>query len=215
MDILKVEFCKKEGDFMLFHYHFWTPYVEETEKFYEYNGFRISQRIGRYQGEFKEFNPPLKWDDFREKNIQFRIIEARKGTMNITFGYGKRIMFDHIGFLVSVKELEQICENAVKLSWKVDKGERRTFIATPYNFRIELQTNTDVVDSLNSPIKLEEMKLEIQKAGLESDLLTLFGNSKNRVHSEIGDLVTIKQVVINNLVSSPIVDPNGVRITNE
>jgi len=38
---------------MLFHYHFWTPYVEETEKFYEDNGFRISQRIGKYQGDFQ------------------------------------------------------------------------------------------------------------------------------------------------------------------
>lgn len=204
-----------EGDFMLFHYHFWTPYVEETEKFYVDNGFRISQRIGRYQGEFQEFNPPIKWDDFREKNILFRIIEARKGTINITFGYGKRIMFDHIGFLVSGKEQEQICENADKLNWKVDKGERRTFIATPYNFKIELQTNTDVVDSLNSQIKLQELKLETKKAGLESDLLTLLGNSKNRVYSEIGDVVTIKKAVINNLVSLPIVDPNGVRITNK
>ncbi|MBL5848334.1 hypothetical protein HV436_19440 [Bacillus sporothermodurans] len=181
----------KEGDFMLFHYHFWTPYVEETEKFYEDNGFRISQRIGRYQGEFQEFNPPLKWEDFREKNILFRIIEARKGTINITFGYGKRIMFDHIGFLVSDKEREKICENAVKLSWKVDKRERRTFISTPYHFRIELQTNTDVVDSLNSKINLQELKLETKKAGLESDLLTLFGTSKNRVYSEIGDVVTM------------------------
>ncbi|GGB69819.1 hypothetical protein GCM10007199_40060 [Fictibacillus barbaricus] len=51
---------------MLFHYHFWTPFVEETEKFYENNGFRISQRIGKYQGDFQMFNPPLKWDDFRD-----------------------------------------------------------------------------------------------------------------------------------------------------
>ena len=75
---------------MLFHYHFWTPFVEETEKFYVENGFVISQRIGRYEGEYQKFNPPLKWDDFREKNILFRIIEARKGTINITFGYRKK-----------------------------------------------------------------------------------------------------------------------------
>lgn len=200
---------------MLFHYHFWTPYVEETEKFYESNGFRISQRLGRYQGEFQKFNPPQIWDDFREKNILFRIIEARKGAINITFGYGKKIMFDHIGFLVTEKELGQICENASKLNWKIDSGERRTFIATPYNFRIELQTNTDVVDSLDSQIKLKELNLETKKAGLDSDLLTLFGNSKSEVLSEIGDIVTIKQAVIYNFVSSPNVDPNGVRIINE
>ncbi len=200
---------------MLFHYHFWTPNVEETENFYVDNGFRISQRIGSYQGEFQEFNPPLKWDDFREKNILFRIIEARKGTINITFGYGKKIMFDHIGFFVSEKEQKKICENANKLNWKVDKGERRTFIATPYNFRIELQSNEDAVDSLNDQVKIQELKLAIKKAGIESDLFTLFGNSSYNISSEVEDVVTIKQAVVKSLVSLPIVDPNGVKITSD
>jgi hypothetical protein len=200
---------------MLFHYHFWTPNVEETENFYVDNGFRISQRIGRYQGEFQEFNPPLKWDDFREKNILFRIIEARKGTINITFGYGKKIIFDHIGFFVSEKEQMKICENANKLNWKVDRGERRTFIATPYNFRIELQSNENAVDSLNDQIKIQQLKLAIKKAGIESDLFTLFGNSSYNISSEVEDVVTIKQAVVKNLVSVPIVDPNGVEITSD
>jgi len=205
----------KEVQSMLFHYHFWTPFVEETEKFYVENGFVISQRIGRYEGEFQMFNPPLKWDDFRDKNILFRIIEARKGTINITFGYGKKIMFDHIGFFVSEKEQIKICENANKLNWKVDKGERRTFIVTPYNFRIELQSNEDVVDSLNHQVKIQELKLATKKAGLESDLFALFGNSSYNISSEVGDVVTIKQAVIKSLVSSPIVDPNGVEITSD
>ncbi|MRX73539.1 hypothetical protein GJU40_15450 [Bacillus lacus] len=200
---------------MLFHYHIWTPHVEKTEQFYKDQGFRISQRIGRYEGEFQEFSPPLTWDDFRDRNILFRIIEARKGTINITFGYGKRTMFDHIGFLVAPKELEQVCENAMKLSWKVQKNERRTFIETPYSFKIELQTNTDVIDSLNSRIRIEDLTLEIQKAGLESDLLSLFGSYKHRVHSEIGNVVTVKKVVMNNLASSPVVDPNGVKIIHK
>ncbi|MGD6845610.1 hypothetical protein ACQCVH_24300 [Bacillus infantis] len=200
---------------MLFHYHFWTPNVEETENFYVDNGFRISQRIGRYQGEFQEFNPPLKWDDFREKNILFRIIEARRGTINITFGYGIKIMFDHIGFFVSEKEQVNICENATKLNWKVDKGERRTFIATPYNFRIELQSNEDAVDSLNDQIKIKELKLATKKAGIESDLFTLFGNTSYNISSEVEEVVTIKQAVVKSLVSSPIVDPNGVEITSD
>jgi hypothetical protein len=164
----------KEVDFVLFHYHFWTPYVEETEKFYERNGFRISQRIGKYQGNFHMFNPPLEWDDFREKNILFRIIEVRKGSVNITFGYGKKITFDHIGFLVTEKEQKKICENADKMKWEVDQGERRTFITTPYQFRIELQTNKDVVDSITHPVRIQELKLETKKPGLENDLAMLF-----------------------------------------
>ncbi|MED1469279.1 hypothetical protein [Bacillus salipaludis] len=200
---------------MLFHYHFWTPYVEETEKFYLENGFRISQRIRKYNGDFQAFNPPLTWDDFREKKIFFRIIEARKGVVNITFGFGKKIMFDHIGFLVSEEEQGDICENAAKMNWEVDKGEPRTFIATPYNFRIELQTNEDAVDSFNHQIKIKELKLTTKKAGLESDLFFLFGNSAYNISSEVGDVVTIKQAVIKNLISSPIVDTNGVEITSD
>lgn len=200
---------------MLFHYHFWTPYVEETENFYLENGFRISQRIGKYNGDFQAFNPPLTWDDFREKKILFRIIEARKGAVNITFGFGKKIMFDHIGFLVSEEEQVDICENAAKMNWEVDKGERRTFIATPYNFRIELQTNEDAVDSFNHQVKIKELKLTTKKVGLESDLFSLFGNSAYNISSKVGDMITIKQAVIKHLISSPIVDPNGVEITSD
>ena len=200
---------------MLFHYHFWTPYVEETEKFYLENGFRISQRIGKYNGDFQAFNPPLTWDDFREKKILFRIIEARKGAVNITFGFGKKIMFDHIGLLVSEEEQGDICENATKMNWEVDKGERRTFIATPYNFRIELQTNENAVDSFNHQEKIQGLKLTTIKGGLESDLFSLFGNSAFNISSEVGDVVTIKKAVIKNLNTSPIVDPNGVEITSD
>lgn len=82
-------------------------------------------------------------------------------------------MFDHIGFFVSEKEQLKICENANKLNWKVDKGERRTFIATPYNFRIELQSNENAVDSLNDQVKIQQLKLAIKKAGIESLLLCL------------------------------------------
>src|SRR5690348_8851720 len=97
---------------MLFHYHFWTPHLEAMENFYVAQGFRVHQRLGKFKGEFQSFNPPLTWDDFREKNILFRIIEMKKDNINITFGYGKRVMFDHIGFIVPDKEKEIICHNA-------------------------------------------------------------------------------------------------------
>ncbi|MDX5486552.1 hypothetical protein [Bacillus pumilus] len=32
------------------------------------------------------FHPPLIWDDFREEQPTFRIVEMRKGQINITFG---------------------------------------------------------------------------------------------------------------------------------
>ncbi len=199
---------------MLFHYHFWTPYVEETENFYKENGFRVSLRIGKYNGEFQTFHPPLTWDDFRDKKVLFRIIEVRKGAVNITFGYGKKILFDHIGFLVSDEEKAKICENAEKMNWHVDESERRTFITTPYNFRIELQSNLDVVDSLKNETKIETMKVATKREGLERDLSTLFHKQMDHIVSEAGDAVTIKETVIKGLLSTDIVDPNGVRIFN-
>ena len=199
---------------MLFHYHFWTPFLEETEKFYVENGFRITQRIGKYEGDFHEFNPPMQWDDFREKNILFRIIEVRKGQVNITFGYGKKVTFDHIGFLVSINEQNKICANAEKLNWVVARGDRRTFITTPYKFRVELQTNSNVVDDINDPFQILELKLETIKKGLENDLSILFDHPINEITSVVGDRVTIKKATINSTSSFNGLDPNGVTIKN-
>jgi hypothetical protein len=198
---------------VLFHYHFWTPHVEETERFYVNAGFRIYQRIGKYQGDFQNFDPPLEWDHFRVRNILFRIIEARKRSINITFGYGKKVLFDHIGFLVTEKEQELICQNADHMNWTVERGERRTFISTPYSFRIELQTNKEIVDSLADDIRIEELRLETKKSGLEDDLSTLFGKPVSSIKPVSGETVTIQEAVIKGLSSKILVDPNGVRIS--
>ena len=116
------------------------------------------------------------------QNIGLNPIVIEKGNVNITFGYGKKIMFDHIGFLVSEKEQNMICENAERMNWEVNRGERRTFITTPYKFRIELQTNTDVIDSMTSNIKIKELKLDIKKKLLrliEKKLIMLMYHQNN------------------------------------
>jgi len=200
---------------MLFHYHFWTPFLEETEQFYQANGFRVSLRMGKYKGDFETFNPPLTWNDFREKNIVFRIIEMRKGAVNITFGYGKKIIFDHIGFLVSKEEHDVICHNANKMNWEVDIGGRRTFIATPYGFRIELQTRKEVVDNVADDVKLHALKIATKTSGLENDLSLLFGKPINSMNSVVGDEVTIQEAVIEGFLQTNAIDPNGVNITNK
>lgn len=133
----------------LFHYHWWTGKVEEMEEFYEKYGFNVTLRVGRYKEKLEAFNPPLKWSDFGQKDITFRIIEMGKGQTNITFGYGKRDIFDHIGFLVNSAEYEQIIERANKMKWKVNEDERRTFVSTPWKAKIELQKRRDVVTEEN------------------------------------------------------------------
>ncbi|MBN8191844.1 hypothetical protein JI667_06735 [Bacillus sp. NTK074B] len=197
---------------MLFHYHFWTPHVEETEKFYVKNGFRISLRTGKYRGDFQTFNPPLEWDDFRDRGIKFRIIEARKGAINITFGYGKRVMFDHIGFLVSPVELDEICQRAGGMNWKVNRNERRTFIGTPYGFRIELQSNKDAIDGPPAIARMEELELIMEDVELEKDLSCLLNETMNHIQVGKGETSTIHQAVMSGVVPSSQRDPNGVYV---
>lgn len=211
--ISKNEINQEAGAFiMLFHYHFWTPYVEGTEKFYKENGFRISLRIGRYKGDFQNFNPPLTWDDFRDKDITFRIIEARYGAVNITFGYGKKVMFDHIGFLVTAAELDEICQSAEDMNWKTSRGERRSFIGTPYGFRIELQVNADAIDGPPDIAELEAIEMSVKSEGLDQDLTRLFSKPVTPIRSAIGNTVTINKATIKGLSLSNQIDPNGVQL---
>ena len=198
---------------MLFHYHFWTPHLEETEQFYINQGFSVHQRVGRYQGEFQSFDPPLQWEDFRNKNVRFRIIEMRKGNVNITFGYGKRPKFDHIGFLVSEEGKAVILEKAHKLSWGIRSNDRRTFISTPHGFLVELQTNSDVVEE-DSDAAIVGLKISTCEEGLEESLNCLFGRPVKEIAGEIGDIVTLKEAVMTGDINGGMTDPNGVRLQN-
>ncbi|WP_101650749.1 hypothetical protein [Neobacillus cucumis] len=55
----------------------------------------------------------------------------------------------------------------------VDRNERRTFITPPYNSRIELQVNLDVIDSLNNGIKIELFLLQKQMQWLQKKVMVM------------------------------------------
>ncbi|MCM2605829.1 hypothetical protein NDQ57_14145 [Rossellomorea marisflavi] len=146
----------------------------EMEAWYRGIGFETRQRIGRANGEMREFNPPLEWEDFRQEEVQFRIIEMVQGQVNITFGQGKRDRFDHIGFLMDDLEHDEVLKNAALLGWRVDEGKRRTFISTPWRFRVELQRRKEAVRSEAFP-SLARLKLNIDRPGRLSALAELLG----------------------------------------
>jgi hypothetical protein len=197
---------------MLFHYHFWTPYVEETEAFYRKNSFRVAQRIGRYENQYQSFNPPQTWNDFRDKDIAFTIIEMKKGAINITFGFGKKIKFDHIGFLVSNQEHQMIIENARQMHLNVQTNERRSFISTLYGFRIELQTHQDAVESADSPVKIRNVKMSTLALDFKDFLSHLFHRDMHEIIPVHGDKVTIKSTVFEHMNRKSEIDPNGVKL---
>lgn len=86
----------------IFHYHHWTNLLEETENFYVQHGFDVRGRYAKGKKGIENYHPLLKWEDFRDESPLFRIIEVRKGKVNVTFGFGEKPIFDHIGFLVTI-----------------------------------------------------------------------------------------------------------------
>ncbi|WP_079478930.1 hypothetical protein [Halobacillus salinus] len=173
----------------LFHYHWWTELVEQMEDFYREQGFETVLRVGRHEGEMQTFNPPLEWDDFRNKGISFRIIEMVKGQTNITFGYGKADRFDHIGLLVGEDEYERIIDKAKDLNLKINEGERRTFVSTPWKFRIELQRRQGVVHDKGTLVNAMDIGLPFQdgKPRIIADLLDLDLYSESNSEVRIGN----------------------------
>ncbi|TFB19562.1 VOC family protein [Filobacillus milosensis] len=194
----------------LFHYHHWTDLVEETEKFYVENGFQVAGRFAKVKDGIQTYHPPLEWEDFREGNPLFRIIEVRKGKVNITFGAGKKPMFDHIGFLVTKKEHDDICQRASVLDWNVNEGDRRTFIGTPYRFRIELQQLDDVIEGGQEHIT--SMEISVKDFDKVEDFSKLLGENISQIQFVQGEQVGLNKVEIEGEESGLVTDPNGVRI---
>lgn len=196
---------------MLFHYHLWTPHVEETEKFYANLGFQVTQRIGKKDGEFESFDPPLDWDDFRGQSIRFRIIEMKRGATNISFGYGKKVIFDHIGFLVSEEEKVNVLERAEQIGLTTQSNERRTFIHTPYGFRIELQQHFDAVQS-RSENRVLQFSIDSKRKGIEEVLRRLFGRQVSEINVSESNHTMIIDVKLMSDANFRTVDPNGIQI---
>jgi hypothetical protein len=194
----------------IFHYHHWTNLVEETENFYVQNGFEVTGRFAKVKEGIQTYDPPLKWENFREENPLFRIIEVRKGKVNVTFGAGKKPMFDHIGFLVTKEEHDDICIRAKSLGWNVNEGDRRTFIGTPLRLRIELQQREDVIEKGTDYIS--SMSISVKELKDVKDLSILFGENISELHFIQGNQLALSNVTINGEINGLVIDPNGVNI---
>ncbi|MFS3915781.1 hypothetical protein ACL9ST_16205 [Bacillus australimaris] len=193
----------------LFHYHYWTPFVEETEQTYRSLGFEVTGRFTKDGA----FHPPLTWEDFREEQPTFRIIEMRKGQINITFGYSKKVLFDHIGFLVSGEEYDQLLAQAKELNWPVQEGERRTFLSTPLRLRLELQRRTDVIETGNNA--LHAMTIVVPDLSQTSEVDQLLSSMKQPILWQKGERLSLLNVIMTDDDGVDTTDPNGVHIVKQ
>ncbi|RNB85041.1 hypothetical protein EDM56_19190 [Brevibacillus fluminis] len=197
----------------LFHYHHWTPAVEETESFYRDRGFHVTLRNGKVNGAFQRFDPPLEWKDFREQGVMFRIIEMVRGQINVTFGFGKENRFDHIGFLVTEGERVAICERAEAWGWEIERGERRTFVYTPYRFKVELQTRSDVVDAADNT-EIARMVMGHKEVDVPDRLRQLLDDPLEQLSFEPCGQTGILEITLAEAEAVSGVDPCGVRLAD-
>lgn len=193
----------------LFHYHLWTPHLAEMEDFYTEIGFNVKLRLGKRDGKFASFNPPLTWEDFQPNPPLFRIIEMVSGSVNVTFGFGKTTKFDHLGFLVSQEEYNLICQNAKGQSLTVEEGERRTFVYTPFGFKIELQLREDAVPSIHGE-EIKRMVLSIADPRIPPLFQELLGDVPSQLEFVQGEETKVGLIGLNPPRNVEKTDPCGV-----
>ncbi|WP_266077623.1 hypothetical protein [Haladaptatus caseinilyticus] len=130
----------------LFHLHFNTPDVRGAERRLANCGLPLNNRFGYVDGEFHALDA----DDRVPENFRLRLQDAERGYANITLAPGQRPHFDHLGLCTSAFDV--ICNRAEDAGWSVrDRDGRRTFIMTPWRFRVELQPyGSDVEDALGA-----------------------------------------------------------------
>ncbi|MCM2990043.1 hypothetical protein M3580_12495 [Bacillus safensis] len=134
----------------------------------------------------------------------------RKGQINITFGYSKKILFDHIGFLVSNEEYDQLLAQAKVLNWPVQAGERRTFLSTPLRLRLELQRRTDVIETGNDA--LHAMTIAVPNLIHTPKVDQLLSPLNQPIHWQKGERLSLLDVVMTDIDKMETIDPNGVHI---
>lgn len=152
----------------LFHLHFNTPNVSEAADRLARAGVRLQRRFGSVRGDGIALDPGDRTPD----EFRLKLQVHQYGAVNITLAPGRQPRFDHFGLRVA--KTEDIRNHAESHGWSVRSNERRTFVMTPWNFRVEIHPPTaDVVTELGSPdtAHLENVALVLPAATTTRELL--------------------------------------------
>lgn len=134
------------NDSILFHLHFNTPDLAGAANQLENEGIQLQRRFGSVRGDGVALGP----DDTEPDGFRLKLQVHQYGAVNITLAPGKRPNFDHIG--LRVESIEDISDRAAARDWSVRSNDRRTFVMTPWDFRVEIHSSTaGVVTALDSP----------------------------------------------------------------
>lgn len=130
----------------LFHLHYHVPDIGYAEQVLADHGLPLHARYGSVDDEPISLAPgETAPDDF-----EFKLQDSQRGYANVTLTPGKDVRFDHFG-LVS-PAFDAIVQRAESAGWEVQGVDSpRTFLITPWGFRIELHpVDGIVVGSLGS-----------------------------------------------------------------
>jgi catechol 2,3-dioxygenase-like lactoylglutathione lyase family enzyme len=162
----------------LFHYHLVTSRVREVEERYLAKlGFNLVARHGRLGEEPTSFEPGTSWEELDEMGFRLRLTELQRGAVNVVVqpGHWAVPRVDHVGIAFEETEYREVLERASLLGRKVqDHGGRRTFIATPSGYRLEVHPPREWIEELlavRDELSLVELRLRADSPKAKADAL--------------------------------------------
>ncbi|WP_022794390.1 hypothetical protein [Marinococcus halotolerans] len=193
----------------LFHYHFWTTEIEETEAFYSTHGFEVVGRFALENYRIKRYDPPLAWDNFRDKGLTFRMIEMSLGQVRVTFGAGRMNTFGYFGYRVNREEHAGILRRAKEHGWGITKKERRTFLQPSTGPKIQLDRAEEL--PIGGKEELESVLITSPEPYDSNDWQTVLGAEALVPAWQEKRAFELEKVVIQGAEKMETVqDPNGV-----
>lgn len=107
-------------------------------------GLPVHQRFGRVDGEFTALLP----DEPIPEGWKLHVETLQRGYANVTLGPGSHFRFDHFGIYTTPSEFHDVLDRAEAAGWGVsDRERRRTFVITPWRFRIEIHPTGNEVEA--------------------------------------------------------------------
>ena len=131
-------------------------------------GFTLVARHGRVGEESTSFEPGRSWEELDRIGFKLRLSELERGAVNVVVQPGQWEVprLDHLGLVLSEDAFLETLERASERELRIQEhGGRRTFVATPAGFRLELHPPRAWIEDLLS----HDDELQISELHLRAD----------------------------------------------
>lgn len=151
----------------LFHLHYHVPDIDHAERVLSDSGIPFHRRYGWVDDRFLT----LREGEEIPEGFRLHLQDSQRGYANITLTPGKQVQFDHLG--VYTRQFDGVITRAEEAGWHIHRpNQPRTFLVTPWGFRIELHAEGDEVEaSLGSweEAHFDEVVLTVPNPGAVQD----------------------------------------------